>query len=358
MARKVVEIGPTGRRLAANILALRRARNLNQPQLARRMQDQGRAVHATVISKIEQLDRRVDVDDLVALAVALGVTPNRLLLQAGINGDVALTPAETVNADAAWRWACGDQKLSYETIADRPDRFAEQAAFLEENRPYISGEVYFDPGLSGDRAYLVHRVLSTLMAALELGLKPDALRQLTETAIATANGSVEPTRPPSADELRLRAPIVHEPDKPPATAGELMTRPTTEPQPVVAAIVTSRQGVLIGKRNDGTPPWTFIAGWIEPGERPEDAAVREVKEETGVEVRIGEEIGRRVHPATGRPMIYLAAKPTHSTKLIVGDEAELAEVRWASLAEAEELMPDMFEPVREHLARVLAGKGR
>ena len=61
-----------------------------------------------------------------------------------------------------------------------------------------------------------------------------------------------------------------------------------EPQPVVAAIVTSRKGVLIARRNDGRPPWTFIAGEIEPGESPADAAVREVKEETGLRVTAGE----------------------------------------------------------------------
>jgi NADH pyrophosphatase NudC (nudix superfamily) len=35
------------------------------------------------------------------------------------------------------------------------------------------------------------------------------------------------------------------------------------------------------------------------------------------------------------------------------DEAELAEVRWLTLAEALDLMPDMFAPVRAHLERVL-----
>ncbi len=125
-------------------------------------------------------------------------------------------------------------------------------------------------------------------------------------------------------------------------------------QPVVAVIVTSARGVLVGRRNDGKPPWTFIAGEIEPGEQPEDAAVREVKEETGLEVRAGRVIGERDHPATGRHMIYLAAKPAgRSTRIAVGDEAELAEVRWVSLAEADELLAGMFDPVRGHLAREL-----
>lgn len=126
-------------------------------------------------------------------------------------------------------------------------------------------------------------------------------------------------------------------------------------QPVVAAIVTSPEGVLVGRRNDGKPPWTFIAGEQDAvkDENPADTAVREVKEETGLRVTAREVIGERVHPKTHRTMIYLAARPTHGTDVFVGDEDELAEVRWVSLAEADELLPGMFEPVREHLAREL-----
>jgi 8-oxo-dGTP pyrophosphatase MutT (NUDIX family) len=114
-----------------------------------------------------------------------------------------------------------------------------------------------------------------------------------------------------------------------------------QPQPVAAAIVTSSRGVLAGKRNDGKPPWTFIAGEVEPGETAPFAAVREVKEETGLEARAKHEIGRRVHPKTGRTMIYVAAEPVRQDDLdvFVGDTDELAEVRWLSLAEADELLP-------------------
>lgn len=124
-------------------------------------------------------------------------------------------------------------------------------------------------------------------------------------------------------------------------------------QPVVAAVVVSRLGVLIGRRNDGTPPWTFIAGEQEPDEHPEETAVREVKEETGCEIRPGHVIGFRRHPATERQMIYIAAKPVASTNIVVGDEAELAEVRWVSLGEAVELLPGMYQPVLEYLSQAI-----
>ena len=131
---------------------------------------------------------------------------------------------------------------------------------------------------------------------------------------------------------------------------------TPEPKPVVAAIVTSPRGVLIGRRNDRKPPWTFIAGEIEPGESPADAAVREVKEEAGLRIEAADVIGRRVHPRTGRTMVYIAARPVHGTDAFVGDEDELAEVRWASLTEADQLMGGtIYEPVYEHLRYALKG---
>jgi len=124
--------------------------------------------------------------------------------------------------------------------------------------------------------------------------------------------------------------------------------------PIVAVVVTSHLGVLVARRNDGKPPWTFIAGEIEPGEDPADAAAREVSEETGLRVGATGVIGRRVHPQTGREMVYLAARPTHGTEAVVGDEEELAEVRWVDLAHADELMGGtIFEPVRGYLRGIL-----
>ena len=65
---------------------------------------------ATGVSKIEQGDRRVDADDLVALALVLDVTPNRLLLVADADAQrVALTADARMSAFAVWRWACGEE---------------------------------------------------------------------------------------------------------------------------------------------------------------------------------------------------------------------------------------------------------
>jgi 8-oxo-dGTP pyrophosphatase MutT (NUDIX family) len=128
---------------------------------------------------------------------------------------------------------------------------------------------------------------------------------------------------------------------------------------ISAAIVTSRLGVLVTRRNDRMPPWGFPAGKNELGETPADTAIREVKEETGLLVTVSQTIGERIHPKTGKHMVYLAARPaTRSRDVFVGDEDELAEVRWATLDEVDEMMPDMFAPVRAHLQRVMTGPAR
>jgi hypothetical protein len=54
-------------------------------------------------------------------------------------------------------------------------------------------------------------------------------------------------------------------------------------------------------------------------------------------------------------MVYVAATPV-SDPAGVADGTELAEVRWAGLAEAAELMGDMSDAVRRHLIRSLDGK--
>lgn len=122
---------------------------------------------------------------------------------------------------------------------------------------------------------------------------------------------------------------------------------------IVAAIVTSKEGVLVERRHDGRPLWTFPAGEAEPGESPADTAIRETKEECGLQIVVSHVIGERNHPKTGRHMIYLAARPYQGTGVHNGDEAELAEVRWVDLPAAVELLAGMFEPVREHLQRTL-----
>jgi 8-oxo-dGTP diphosphatase len=132
-----------------------------------------------------------------------------------------------------------------------------------------------------------------------------------------------------------------------------VTDPGTEPEPasVALAIIAADGKILVGRRHDRIPPWTFPAAEIEPGESPAAAAKRAVQKETGLNATVDHVIGRRIHPKTGRLMIYMEAT-ADGTDTSVSD-ADIAEVRWIDLAEADQLMPDMFPTVRQHLGRVL-----
>lgn len=146
----------------------------------------------------------------------------------------------------------------------------------------------------------------------------------------------------------------------PARAGQLIKRarekgnPVTEPatlpeQPHVAlAIITSDRGVLVAKRADGIPPWTFLGGDIETGESAADAMRRRVQAEAGLPVTSVHFIGRRIHPKTSRVMVYGHVEVGDGEPQL-GDPDDLTEVKWASIDETRELMPDMYGPVRQYL---------
>jgi 8-oxo-dGTP pyrophosphatase MutT (NUDIX family) len=132
--------------------------------------------------------------------------------------------------------------------------------------------------------------------------------------------------------------------------GNPVTEPLTLPeQPhVVLAVITSDQGVLVAKRRDGIPPWTFLGGEIQPGETSGDALRRKVEAEAGLPVTAVRFIGRRIHPKTSRVMVYGHVEVGPGEPKL-GDPADLSEVKWVSVDETRDLMPDMYGPVRQYL---------
>jgi transcriptional regulator with XRE-family HTH domain/tetratricopeptide (TPR) repeat protein len=103
---QVEALGPTGERVAARLKQIRLERGLTLGELAARLKELGRPLLLSALSKIEQCQRRVDVDDLVALARALDVSPMLLLLPADASADtsVKLSKSDTVDAARAWEW--------------------------------------------------------------------------------------------------------------------------------------------------------------------------------------------------------------------------------------------------------------
>jgi transcriptional regulator with XRE-family HTH domain len=105
--------GPTSRHLAANLRRIRDARRLSTTKLAALLKEAGQPIPATGITRIEKGERRVDVDDLTALAVALDVSPSALLLPPTDSPDdpVEITGGGQVPSDTAWAWMDGFRPL-------------------------------------------------------------------------------------------------------------------------------------------------------------------------------------------------------------------------------------------------------
>jgi ADP-ribose pyrophosphatase YjhB (NUDIX family) len=59
------------------------------------------------------------------------------------------------------------------------------------------------------------------------------------------------------------------------------TGPATPKIDVRAAVISEDKVLLVKERGDG---WTLPGGWVDPGESPSEAAVRETKEESGYDV--------------------------------------------------------------------------
>lgn len=115
MANRALELGPVGERVAAHVARVRTRKGWDQKQLSERLAAIGRPMSPSVISKIEQGDRRVDVDDLIALAVALDVYVAGLLLPLDDSPEsiIDLAPGHSVAADVAWAWLSGERPLVF-----------------------------------------------------------------------------------------------------------------------------------------------------------------------------------------------------------------------------------------------------
>src|SRR5580658_4530225 len=70
--------------------------------------------------------------------------------------------------------------------------------------------------------------------------------------------------------------------------------------PAVSALIVDEQNRVLLHRASDDGKWYTIGGAIDPGEEPADAAVREAKEETGLDVLPI----RVVAVQTGGPIIY------------------------------------------------------
>lgn len=105
-------LGHTGATVAKNIKNVRNSKQMTQAQLSEALAIVGRPIPTASIGKIEAGLRAVEVDDLMAIALALNVAPSRLLLpDASKPEEIVSVTGSRGSAALLWEWALGENSV-------------------------------------------------------------------------------------------------------------------------------------------------------------------------------------------------------------------------------------------------------
>ena len=100
--------------------------------------------------------------------------------------------------------------------------------------------------------------------------------------------------------------------------------------------IVVRNGCVVLVHRPKYDDWSFPKGKLEADEAWEDAAVREVEEETGLRAELGEEVGRTHY------VVLEGAKEVRYYRMTADGEPhaqnEVDEVRWVPIADAARLL--------------------
>ncbi|MFD8556809.1 helix-turn-helix domain-containing protein [Streptosporangium canum] len=139
-----------GEVLRHNIRRIREGQRLTYVELAERLKDAGRPIPVLGLRRVERGERRVDVDDLLALAYVLGVAVVDLLVPGdepdSMPYDVA--PARRVPISIARAWIGGQGFLSQPIT---PSELAHQLQWMPKDRAETAVREWLEPE---DRAWL------------------------------------------------------------------------------------------------------------------------------------------------------------------------------------------------------------
>lgn len=125
--------GPAGAVLMDNIRRIREGSRVTYVELSGRLAHVGRPIPVLGLRRIERGERRVDVDDLLALAHVLGVAPVDLLVPNDwTDENYPVTTEVGAPADVSREWICGQGFLS--AAPPSPSEIAETVRWMPRAR--------------------------------------------------------------------------------------------------------------------------------------------------------------------------------------------------------------------------------
>jgi 8-oxo-(d)GTP phosphatase len=118
----------------------------------------------------------------------------------------------------------------------------------------------------------------------------------------------------------------------------LANSPHMQDRVEAAGGVVMRDGLVLLVHRPRYDDWTLPKGKLDADESFEDAAVREVEEETGLRARLVRELPATRYEVGGRPKLvrYWLMEPLDDGAFVPNDETDA--VRWVSPDEALELL--------------------
>ncbi len=103
--------------------------------------------------------------------------------------------------------------------------------------------------------------------------------------------------------------------------------------------------------------WSFPKGHVESGENEEQTALREVREETGLEIELAEGFRQSVEyfpkPYIKKQVVYFLGRAVSGD--VRRQEEEISELRWVDIDEAHRMVPfandkNLIQQARERLS--------
>jgi NAD+ diphosphatase len=248
---------------------------------------------------------------------------------------------QAIRADPATRYvlSVGGQQLLQSDAAQNLARIA----FLDANDPIVRGAEETDLVLLGrfqDRWCTLIDLPAQATVALPEGTGLAELRPLAATLAAPESALLAYARGLSLWRSRQRFCGICGSATRATRGGHVLqcTHPQTPHEffpridPAIIVLVSAGDQALLGRQASWPPGrYSTIAGFVEPGESLEDAVLREVQEETGVEVD-------EVHYQSSQPWpfpasLMLGFRATAGARREIVRGSELEDVQWFSRAD-------------------------